>query len=366
MSAPSTLAVAGQLVRDTFRQSQASGVSTMMLAVTAICTLLCLSVNVSGDVQLHAQDEPGLFLPPPSPRLLAPTVVSVLGSSNPLDAVTLTAASSKEWFSLENNPAVAQREGIETIRGQMTLAFGAISVSLGRERADAVHYLELLLAWGLAGVLGVLLALVWTAGFVPTFLEPSAASVLLAKPVARWRLLLGKYFGVLTFVAAQVALFVVLTWLALGVRTGVWDAAYLWCVPLLLLQFAIFYSASVLIGVVTRSTVACVFGSLLFWALTWGINYGRVMTLTLPEGQHLSSLTLALADAAYWICPKPIDAGLILFNALDAQAHFAKPMVFEVLESRQTFSPQLSILSSLLITGVLLAVSSYEFSAADY
>ena len=71
---------------------------------------------------------------------------------------------------------------------------------VSRERSDAVHFLELLLAGGIAGTLGLLLALVWTAGFVPTFLEPSAASVLLAKPVARWQLLLGKYLGVLTFV----------------------------------------------------------------------------------------------------------------------------------------------------------------------
>ena len=178
-------------------------------------------------------------------------------------------------FSLETDPDVARHEGVETVRGRMTLAFGAISFPIGRERADAVYFLELLLAGGIAGTLGLLLALVWTAGFVPTFLEPSAASVLLAKPVARWQLLLGKYFGVLTFVGFQVVLFVVSTWLALGVRTHVWSVTYWWCIPLLLLQFAIFYSFSVLLAVITRSTVACVFGSLLFWLLAWGINYGR-------------------------------------------------------------------------------------------
>ncbi len=80
-------------------------------------------------------------------------------------------------------PTWLESEGIETIRGRMTLAFGAISFPVSRERGDAVAFLELLLAGGFAGTLGLLLALVWTAGFVPTFLEPSAASVLLAKPV---------------------------------------------------------------------------------------------------------------------------------------------------------------------------------------
>jgi len=64
-------------------------------------------------------------------------------------------------------------------------------------------------------------------------------------------------------------LFVVLTWFALGLRTNVWDMTYWWCIPLLLLQFAVLYSFSVLLAVTTRSTVACVFGSLLFWLLAW-------------------------------------------------------------------------------------------------
>jgi len=350
MIARSSFATVNQLIRDTFRQASASGIGWMMLAVTAICVVLCLSVNASGDVPLYREDEPALFLPPPAHRALAPRA-----------AVTQKVSSL-----LDTDPELARREGIETISGHITLAFGAVSVPLCRERGDAVHFLELVLAGGVAGTLGLLLALVWTAGFVPTFLEPSAASVLLAKPIARWQLLLGKYFGVLIFVAFHVLLFVGLTWLALGVRTHVWDMTYWWCIPLLLLQFAIFYSFSILLAVVTRSTVACVLGSALFWLLAWAINYGSVMARGMPDHEYLSSFTIAAAEVAYWISPKPIDVGLILFNVLDAQQHFGKPAVFKLLESGPGFSPASSIISSLVITGVLLALSVYEFDQTDY
>jgi len=350
MSARSNFVALNQLIRDTFRQACASGICWMMLAVTAICVVLCLSVNVWGDVSLHGADEPILFLPPHSPAT----------------ATARAAAGQKVGFPLETDPDLARHEGIETIGGHMSLAFGAISFPVSRERGDAVHFLELVLAGGFAGTLGLLLALVWTAGFIPSFLEPSAAAVLLAKPVARWQLLLGKYFGVLTFVAFQVVLFVGLTWLALGLRTHVWNVTYWWCIPLLLLQFAIFYSFSVLLAVITRSTVACVFGSVLFWLLAWGINYGCVMARGVLEPQYLPACTVALAEVAYWVFPKPIDAGLILFNALDAKHHFEKPLVFKLLESGPAFSPHLSILSSLAIAGVLLALSTYEFNATDY
>jgi ABC-type transport system involved in multi-copper enzyme maturation permease subunit len=367
MTARRPLATVKQLTKDTFRQACSSGICWMMLGVTAVCVLLCLSVSVSGDVSLHGGDEPALFLPPPSPQALARSAVAVLGSSVPLDALTLTgAAAKKTWFALETNPAMSRHEGIDTIGGNVTMAFGAIAIPIGRERGDAVRFLELVLAGGIAGTFGLLLALVWTAGFLPTFLEPSAASVLLAKPDARWRLLLGKYCGVVAFVGFQVALFVVATWLALGIRTQVWDAAYLLCIPLLLLQFAIFYSFSVLLAVLTRSTVACVFGALLFWLLAWGINYGSLMARGLAESASLPSSTYTLARAAYWVTPKPIDAGLILYNTLDARHHFEKPAVFHLLESGGDFSPLWSVLSCLGLTGALLALAAHELHAKDY
>ncbi len=221
MNRGSSLVAVKQLIIDTFRQANASGIGLMMLAVTALCVVLCLSVSISGDASHESlygdKDERGYFLP----------------------------------RHYGTDPAKALKEGVPTISGRMTLAFGAVSWDIGRVRSDAVHFLELVLAGGIAGTLGVLLTLVWTAGFVPTFLEPHSASVLLAKPAARWQLLLGKYFGVLTFVGCQVVLFVGLTWLALGLRTAVWDVAYLWCIPLLLVQFAVFYSFSVLLGVLT-------------------------------------------------------------------------------------------------------------------
>jgi len=48
--------------------SLGSGIFGMMLAVTAICVVLCLSVSVSDDVVLHGSEEPPLFLPQSTPE----------------------------------------------------------------------------------------------------------------------------------------------------------------------------------------------------------------------------------------------------------------------------------------------------------
>ena len=137
--------------------------------------------------------------------------------------------------------------------------------------------------------------------------------MLLAKPVPRWGLLAGKYLGVLAFVLAQAVFFVGGTWLALALRTGVWDAAYLLCIPLLLLQFAVFFGFSLLLAVCFRSTVVCVFGSIAFWGICWAINFGRhaVMAAAAVAGcGKFSTLAVRMADIGYWILPKPVDLGL--------------------------------------------------------
>ena len=52
-----------------------------------------------------------------------------------------------------------------------------------------------------------------------------------------------------------------------------------------------------------------------FWR--GAINYGVVMARA-ARSPVSASRHVGLVELAYWISPKPIDAGLILFNALDA------------------------------------------------
>ncbi len=231
------------LIRDTFRQSLAYGIFWILLAVSVVTIGVCLSVRIEGAHALAAAGDKPDFLPQSDP-----------------DA---------------HDAAKLKQSGVAVVGGELTMAFGAIRIPLGRDDRHAVHFVQLLLAGGVADTLGLLLTLIWTAGFLPGFLDGRSVSVLLAKPAPRWLLLVGKYIGVLTFVLFHATLFVGGTWLAIGLRTGIWDAAYLYAIPLLLLHFAVFFSVSLLLAVCTRSTVVCVFGSILFWCIAWGMNYGR-------------------------------------------------------------------------------------------
>ena len=230
-----------------------------------------------------------------------------------------------------------------------------------RYREDAVHFLQLVLVDFVAGTLGVGLALIWTAGFLPTFLEPSAATVLLAKPVPRWSLLAGKYLGVLLFFAFQATVFVGGTWLALGARSGLWDLTYLWCLPILVMHFAVFFTFSVFLAVWTRSTVTCVFGSLVFWVLCFGMNFGHHEALALGRG--LDPTFNAILEGGYWFLPKPWDLLMMQREVLHADVKLHQ---YEVLSQINAFHLELSLLASMAFAVVTLGLASYEFVHTDY
>ncbi len=329
MNLPAALFAIRCLVRDTFRQSLASRVFWLMLGVSGLCILLCASVGVEGGQSLRSPGDP-------------------------------------ELWRADGQPYT----GVYGDQGRFTLAFGAVRLWLFRDGEAAVHFVQSVLAKWIAGAIGTLLALVWTAGFLPEFLQPSAASVLLAKPVPRWSLLVGKYLGVLVFVAFQASVFVFGTWAALGLRTGVWLPGYLLCVPLLLLHFAVVYSFSVLLAVCTRSTVACVFGSVLFWLLCTGMNVGRHAALArealTPEAEPYPAAFLAVAEAGYWVLPKPADFGILLQQALDSGQHFAAVPAFEAVQKSGAFHPEMAVLSSLLFGAAVLAVAVRQLVTTDY
>ncbi len=315
MSSPEVIYAWRWLIRDTFRQSMANYVFWVMLAASAVVIFFCLSVSIEGGEALRPPDD----------------------------------------------------VAVQPAHGHMSLAFGAWRIPLFRDGEAQVHFVLLLLAEWIAGGGGILLALVWTAGFMPDFLQPANATVLLSKPMPRWVLLMGKYLGVLTFAGFQATVFIAGTWLALGLSTGFWVSSYLWGIPLLLLHFAAVYSFSVFLAVCTRSTLACVLGSVGFWFLCWGMNYGRHCLLALQSFMPpLRPALRYLAEAGYWILPKPVDLGMILHGILDAGKSFRSLSELQKVQELGAFYPELSLVTSLLFAIVMIVVAARQLSATNY
>jgi ABC-type transport system involved in multi-copper enzyme maturation permease subunit len=115
------------------------------------------------------------------------------------------------------------------------------------------------------GTLGIVLAIAATAFFVPRMLEKGSADVLFHKPINRFALYLSRYFAGLIFIALVAAFAVTGMYLGLIVVSGYNDPGILWAAVTLTYTFGLIHCVSMLIGVMTRSTVASILVTLIFF-----------------------------------------------------------------------------------------------------
>ncbi len=146
--------------------------------------------------------------------------------------------------------------------------------------------------------IATILALVSTGGIFPDFMAGGSIDLYLAKPISRLRLFLTKYFGGMLFVTLQVGIFSSLSFLVLGLRGHAWEPKVFLAIPLVLAVFSYLFSVCVLLGVTTRSTVASVMLTLLFWFGLWGVQRGESVLLEFSIRQDARALSLDREIAA--------------------------------------------------------------------
>jgi len=228
------------------------------------------------------------------------------------------------------------------------------------------------------GGMGVLLSIIATASFFPTFLERGAIDVVLSKPMPRWKLFLGRYLGGMVFIGVQATIFVALTFLVVGLRWGVWLPGYLLAIPLVVLLFSYLYCISALIAVVTRSTVAAVLLTMLAWMAFTGVqSVDDLFTYMYPKWQE-QKLLYESVHAARWIVPKTQDItyhakkwsraanASIFIHADNDDDREMIEQASKIEQARLAISPIVVIGSSLLFEAVVVLAAMWKFSRRDY
>ncbi|MFG0290928.1 MAG: ABC transporter permease [Rhodopirellula sp. JB044] len=114
--------------------------------------------------------------------------------------------------------------------------------------------IPILVNW-LLGLVLVFLGVLVTASIVPDMLQTGSLHLLLSKPISRSALLISKFIGGCAVVLLCVSQLVVGLYLIAAFRLGVWNARILWCIPVAVVIFAVFYSVSVLAGLKWRSAI---------------------------------------------------------------------------------------------------------------
>jgi ABC-type transport system involved in multi-copper enzyme maturation permease subunit len=122
------------------------------------------------------------------------------------------------------------------------------------------------------GMIGVFCGIVVTASIIPQTFDAGAIDLLLSKPVSRPLLFLTKFVGGCAFMMIIAAYMLAGLWLVVGLREQIWYPALLWCIPIFLFVFAVYYGVSALAGVIWRNTIVSIVVTFLFWAVCWGLG----------------------------------------------------------------------------------------------
>jgi hypothetical protein len=220
---------------------------------------------------------------------------------------------------------VAVRSGgrLDEMRGrnELTLFFGAVRIPLaGVSVAEVIVLIQLGLAGAFAGSVGMLVAVLVTAAFVPSMLQKGRLDLTLARPIGRGRLLLAKYLGGLWFVFLLAAVLVVGCWAALALRTGYGHPAFLLTIVTVLAQFAVLYSISVAVGVLTRSSGLAALATLGVWFVSGALAGVRRELGREFEAPHWFARAL---ETLYTILPKTGDLDE-LNKVFLSQAHLSE------------------------------------------
>ncbi len=156
--------------------------------------------------------------------------------------------------------------------------------------------IPLLVNW-LLGLVLVFLGVLVTASIIPDMLQTGSLHLLLSKPITRSGLLISKFIGGCAFVTLCVSQLVLGLFLIAGCRLGVWNGRILWCIPISVVIFAVFFSISVLAGLKWRSPIISIAaaGALAAVCMVVGI-VGGVVNARVVAPDRITGMTLAGED----------------------------------------------------------------------
>ncbi len=125
----------------------------------------------------------------------------------------------------------------------------------------------------LLGFILVLAGILVTSHLIPDMLQPGSLHLLLSKPVSRSLLFLSKFVGGCAFMTLCVTQLIIGLYLIIGFRLGVWNPRLLWCIPVAVFLFAVFYSVSAVVGLRWKSAIMATGVTMIFGLICFVVGF---------------------------------------------------------------------------------------------
>lgn len=215
---------------------------------------------------------------------------------------------------------------------------------------------------GLAFPMILFFCIISASSFIPSMVEKGNIDVLISKPISRFNILLSKYIGSILFIFASMVFLLGSMWLIISLKTGYWNATFLYSAFSFTLTFAIMYSISVLIGLTIQSSIISILVNFfLIFVLCPLLSVRETLIFTFVKNDAVQFVF----NFIYYIIPKPGEIKDITMYIITEQAiPFWKGSVNA--EIGMVSPSWMSLISSVLFGIVVMSYSFYYFSKKDY
>lgn len=245
--------------------------------------------------------------------------------------------------------------------------FGAFGGGTAEPFGRAIYGVQDNLVNTVGASITLLVAVILTGFFIPNLLRKGSLDLIMAKPMARWELLLYKYLGGLTFMLLVTGITVTGVWLALAIRSGNWNPTFLLSIVFITFIFAVLYAVSTLIAVLTRSAIAAILITSIFMVFMGVMGLAKtgvdaVRVATEKEEDKKWWLYTAI-DVTNDVLPRYND--VMKLNSLALKDAYLTPA--ESKEARQIAPPSwfASVGISMVYIVGLLALAYLRFATRD-
>ena len=179
---------------------------------------------------------------------------------------------------------------------------------------------------------GVGLALFITSNMIPRLCVEGWVDLLLAQPISRSTLIVGRALGAITVVSFNIAYLIIGSWMLLRWKTGFGNAGFLLAGAVIIFAFAVCYSAMVLVGVMTRSSPVSSIAGLFVWVsghILYFFHTYPAWRTTLRAGWPRNTGTV-VTESLYWTLPKSQDLGRMAVDAARGEAIGIVPILYSI------------------------------------
>ncbi len=251
-----------------------------------------------------------------------------------------------------------------------TIFFGALDLPFPATLGRIVYTIEDKIVNGFGGWIAILVSTIITAFFIPNMLHKGTVDLLLAKPIGRIPLLLYKYIGGLTFMFLNATVAVGGIWIVMGLRTGIWAPGFLVSIPVLTFFFAILYSISTLMGVLTRSAVIAILITCVMWVLFYVVGLSYTVVGVLRKDPQLSKdmpeWVSTTVNSIHAVTPRTSDLDYLITRSLTSSLLSEAEIRRNHLDLLPDFSWTESLGVSAAFILLMLSLACWRFWARDY